>query len=147
MRALLSQARLAPFIWQFREIGEIVHEGREGQRSSFAALVLNSREDQRAIGVVLNHRATDERSSNSVFANASVHAVGPRVYSTAQVAEPLEPVLLQQFYGLDPARPHFAYGHDFLVGIQFVQPPGKLRERNEVSPNVGFLELIRIAHI
>jgi len=28
-----------------------------------------------------------------------------------------------------------------------MQPPGKLRERNEVSPNVGFLELVGVAHI
>lgn len=71
-----------------------------------------------------SERVTDKKIPGSVFANAAVDSIRPCVNPALQVADLLESIFLQQFYGFYPAWPHLADRDDFLVGIQLVQAPG-----------------------
>jgi hypothetical protein len=69
------------------------------------------------------------------------------VDSASQIADLVESAPLQQFHSFYASRPHLAERHDLLSGVQLVEAPGQLRERNEVSPYVGNLVLIFFAYI
>src|SRR5271167_4594027 len=56
-------------------------------------------------------------------------------------------MLLEVFNSLHPAWSHLANSNDLLARIQLVQTLRKLRQRNQVSSDVGYLIFVLVAHI
>ena len=59
----------------------------------------------------------------------------------------LKSCLAQELDGFGAAPSHLAVGHDLAAGIEFVNPLGQLVERDEMTPEVGDLILVRLAHV
>src|ERR1700691_5755259 len=83
----------------------------------------------------------------SIFAHLAVDTIRPGVDAAAQIAHFPESILLQQFDCLHAARTHLADGNDFLASVKLVEALRQLRQRNQMSANVGDLVFVLVAHI
>ncbi len=84
---------------------------------------------------------------NSVFWNGRINLVGPGEDAAFQIEDFSEARFSQKVHSFGGALSAAAMRHDFPRGIEFVDAPRQLPEREKMSLQIADLVFVRLAHI
>jgi hypothetical protein len=90
---------------------------------------------------------TSQNYTKSVFRNGRINLVGPGEDAALQVEDFAETRLAQEIHGLRRTLSAAAMRHDFSRGIEFVNAPRQLPEREKVPFEIADLVFVGLAHI